>query len=64
MNYTTENDAELTNWLTGNIGKKATTKIGDANFELGLTTNNYPYIIMKTDGSDDYMQEQIDKANK
>ncbi len=62
MNYKTENDAELTNWLTENIGKEATTKIGDANFTLSLSTSNNPILEMKTDGSDDYMQEQIDKA--
>lgn len=63
MDYTGEDDAELTDWLIKNIGKKATKKIGNANFELDLSATNHPVLTMKSDGSDDYMQEQIDKAS-
>lgn len=62
MDYKTENASEYTSWLVDNIGKDATTKIGDANFILSLSTSNHPILEMKTDGSDDYMNEQIDKA--
>lgn len=64
MNYTGENDAEFTEWLTNNIGKNATKKIGSANYELSLSTTNHPILTMKSDGSDAYQQEQIDKATK
>lgn len=50
MNYTTENDGDYTNWLVDNIGKEATTKIGDANFILSLSTSNHPILEMNTDG--------------
>ncbi len=62
MDYKTENASEYTSWLVDNIGKDATTKIGDANFILSLSTSNLPILEVKTDGSDDYMNEQIDKA--
>ena len=62
INYKTKNNAEFTNQLTENTGKEATTKIGDANFTLSLSGNNNPVLVMKTDGSDRYMQGQINKA--
>lgn len=62
MDYKTENTSEYTSWLVDNIGKEATTKIGDANFILSLSTSNHPILEMKTDGSNDYMNEQIDKV--
>ena len=62
MNYSSEDDAKLTDWLADNIGTKSSIKIGDANFELDLTATGNPYLVMKTDGSDDYMKEQINKT--
>ena len=62
MDYKTENDAEFTSWLVDNLGKESTKKIGDANFTLSLSTSNRPIIEMKTDGYDNYLNEQIDKA--
>ncbi len=51
INYKTENNANYTNWLIENIGKKATTKIGDANFSLSLDTSNHPILEMKANNT-------------
>lgn len=51
INYKTENDANYTNWLVDNIGKKATIKIGEANFSLSLDTSRYFVLEMKTNSS-------------
>ena len=49
MNYKKENDKEFTKWLTKNIGKKSTKKIGDANFKLNINPSKQTFIEMKTD---------------
>ncbi len=64
MNYEGEKDSELTDWLVKNIGKKATIKIGNANFELSLSANNHPVLTMKSDGSDAYMEAQLKKVSE
>ena len=50
MDYETQNAGDFTSWLVKNLGKESTTKIGDANFLLTLSTSNNPIIEMKTDG--------------
>lgn len=57
INYKNENNAKYTSWLVDNIGKKATTKIGEANFSLSLDTNNHSVLEMKTDGSENYIKK-------
>lgn len=62
MNYIDGDAGKFTDWLTKNIGKTSSLKIGNANYELSLSTSNKPILLMKSDGSDKYMEEQIDKA--
>ena len=55
INYKTEDNANYTGWLVDNIGKESTTKIGEASFILSLDTNNHFVLEMKTDDSDNYI---------
>ena len=55
INYKTENNANYTGWLVDNIGKESTTKIGEASFILSLDTSNHFVLEMKTDDSDNYI---------
>ena len=51
------------NWINDNLGKEATTKIGDANIQLSLGTNKKPILELHTDGNEQFQKEQLDKLN-
>ena len=60
LNYPGENDDEFTKWLTDNIGKNSTKKIGNANFELAISSEDFPILFMRTDGQSEYSEEQAE----
>ena len=45
--YSTADKSTIFNWVTDNLGKEATTKVGDANFKLSLTTSKKPYLCFR-----------------
>ncbi len=61
LEYDGSNKAEIFNWIHDNLGKEATTKIGDANFKLYIGATKKPVLEIYTDGNDEFQQQLIDK---
>ena len=59
LEYENSDKSQIFNWIHDNLGKEATTKIGDANFKLYLGTNNKPVLEVFTDGNDEFQKKQI-----
>lgn len=64
LEYDNSNRAEAFNWIKDNLGKEATTKIGDANFKLYVGANKYPVLEIYTDGNEQYQNEQLNKLEQ
>lgn len=63
LEYNNSNKNEIYNWIHDNLGKEATTKIGDANFKLYNGTLEKPILEVFTDGNEEFQKEQIEKLN-
>ena len=63
LEYDGSNKNECFNWIHDNLGKEATTKIGNANFKLYNGTSGNPILEVFTDGNEDYQKEQLDKIS-
>ncbi|MBR3133356.1 MAG: hypothetical protein IKG42_04755 [Clostridia bacterium] len=63
LEYNGSNRNQCFNWINDNLGKEATTKIGDANFKLYNGTSGNPVLEVYTDGNEQFQKEQLDKLN-
>lgn len=63
IEYNGANRNEAFNWIKDNLGKEATTKIGEANFKLYIGNNGQPILDIFTDGNEQYQKEQLEKTN-
>lgn len=61
--YNSADKQKAFNWINDNLGKEATTKIGDANFKLSLTTTKKPVLEVYSDGNENYQKEQLNKVS-
>lgn len=61
LEYENNNKEQCFNWINDNLGKEAKTKIGDANIELKLGSNDIPILELYTDGNEQFQKEQLDK---
>lgn len=61
LEYDGSNRSKAFNWIHDNLGKEATTKIGDANFKLYIGATNKPILEIYTDGNDEFQQQLLNK---